>query len=291
MELSFRKVSTLPSSYVPGGIYFNEAKGTVGVAVDESTLELFSGIADATFTSNKLTLTKSVGGTVVVDLTNYATKTELAAKLNVGSNSDTSSTQSYYGLVKLITEKLGSVYKVKETVADLSALQALTGVEIGDVHNVTAAVTLDGNTYPANTNFVATKAGAGNQEGMWDSLGGTFDMSDYVLKTTTVNGKPLTGNITLIGTDIEVGGTGAHKDKTIEQALSDIEDSIPSLPSNIVNSLGGQIGVLTVDTTAATKTKAQVQMSGKQLKVTTYDFSNDITAAIENSKVWDEWAE
>ena len=43
------------------------------------------------------------------------------------------------------------------------ALTALTGVVIGDVYNVVAAGTLNGEAFEAGSNFVAIKAGAGNQ--------------------------------------------------------------------------------------------------------------------------------
>ena len=72
---------------------------------------------------------------------------------------------------------LGSVYNVKGSVADYTALQAVQNPKAGDVYNVVAA---NGDT-PAGTNYVWI----GTE---WDALGGTIDLSDYLTKTQ-VKGK------------------------------------------------------------------------------------------------------
>ena len=84
-----------------------------------------------------------------------------------------------------ISAAVGSVYKMKGSVQDVDELLGLSGVVIGDVYNVIEAGTLNDKPFEAGSNFVATKAGAGNQSGMWDKLGGTIDLSEYA-KTSTV---------------------------------------------------------------------------------------------------------
>lgn len=153
-----------------------------------------------------------------------AVTTKLAKKLNIGVSSDAAGTQSYYGLKKDITaaqtaattalnavkataeaaapkattytkeevdnkvaSAVGSVYKMKGSVDDVAALTALTGVVIGDVYNVVAAGTLNEEAFEAGSNFVAIKAGAGTQTGMWDKLGGTIDLSAYATKTAVTS--------------------------------------------------------------------------------------------------------
>lgn len=158
-----------------------------------------------------------------------AVTTKLAKKLNIGVSSDAAGTQSYYGLKKDITaaqtatttalnavkataeaaapqattytkeevdnkvaSAVGSVYKMKGSVDDVAALTALTGVVIGDVYNVVAAGTLNEEAFEAGSNFVAIRAGAGTQTGMWDKLGGTIDLSAYATKiavTSEINTK------------------------------------------------------------------------------------------------------
>lgn len=76
---------------------------------------------------------------------------------------------------------------MKGSVDDTTALQALTGVAIGDTYNVIAAGSLNGEPFEAGSNFVAIKAGAGNQEGMWDKLGGTIDLSAYARSADVAN--------------------------------------------------------------------------------------------------------
>lgn len=97
---------------------------------------------------------------------------------------------SYYTKIEVdnkVSAAVGSVYKMKGSVDDATALQALTGVAIGDTYNVIAAGSLNGEPFEAGSNFVAIKAGAGNQEGMWDKLGGTIDLSAYARSADVAN--------------------------------------------------------------------------------------------------------
>lgn len=84
---------------------------------------------------------------------------------------------------------LGNVYKVKGTKTNLSDVLALTDARVGDVWNVTNAFTLGGKPYPANTNVVCIIAtsSSDHDEGNWDPLGGTVDLSTYVPKSDIVD--------------------------------------------------------------------------------------------------------
>lgn len=79
---------------------------------------------------------------------------------------------------------LGNVYRVKGTKTNLSDVLALTDAKVGDVWNVTNAFTLGGKPYPANTNVVCIIAtsSSDHDEGNWDPLGGTVDLSTYLSK-------------------------------------------------------------------------------------------------------------
>ena len=79
---------------------------------------------------------------------------------------------------------LGNVYRVKGTKTNLSDVLALTDAMAGDVWNVTNAFTLGGKPYPANTNVVCITAtsSSDHDEGNWDPLGGTVDLSTYLSK-------------------------------------------------------------------------------------------------------------
>lgn len=98
---------------------------------------------------------------------------------------------------------LGNVYRVKGTKTNLSDVLALTDARVGDVWNVTNAFTLGGKPYPANTNVVCITAtsSSDHDEGNWDPLGGTVNLSTYVLKSDVVDNtassdtsKPLSAN-------------------------------------------------------------------------------------------------
>lgn len=84
---------------------------------------------------------------------------------------------------------LGNVYRVKGTKTNLSEVLALTDAKIGDVWNVTNSFTLGSKPYPANTNVVCVTATSpsDHNEGNWDPLGGTVDLSTYVPKSDIVD--------------------------------------------------------------------------------------------------------
>lgn len=74
----------------------------------------------------------------------------------------------------------GSTYRVKGTKANIGGVTSLTEAAVGDVWNVTAAFTLNGQPYPAGTNVVCIEAVNGdNAETKWDALGGTVDLTPY----------------------------------------------------------------------------------------------------------------
>lgn len=84
---------------------------------------------------------------------------------------------------------LSNVYRVKGTKTNLSDVLALTDAKVGDVWNVANAFTLSGKPYPANTNVVCITAtsSSDHDEGNWDPLGGTVNLSTYVPKSDIVD--------------------------------------------------------------------------------------------------------
>lgn len=145
-----------------------------------------------------------------------------------------------------VASAVGSVYKMKGSVDDALALTALTGVVIGDVYNVVAAGTLNGEAFEAGSNFVAIKAGAGSQTGMWDKLGGTIDLSAYAKKTevptltafnsltTTVDGKVTANANITAGTKCKI----TYDAKGLVTAGANLEESdIPTLAISKISGL------------------------------------------------------
>lgn len=139
---------------------------------------------------------------------------------------------------------LGNVYRVKGTKTNLSDVLALTNAGVGDVWNVTNAFTLGGKPYPANTNVVCIIAtsSSDHDEGNWDPLGGTVDLSTYVLKSDIVDNlstsdskKPLSAKQ---GLALATMITELVEDAETYQLLKTFESSTPSSQGEVDDILG-----------------------------------------------------
>lgn len=198
-----------------------------------------------------------------------------------------------------VASAVGSVYKMKGSVDNVTDLKALKNVVIGDVYNVVAAGTLNGETFEAGSNFVAIKAGLGNQEEMWDKLGGTIDLSAYAKSADVANTyatkTAVTSEIsTKIGTldkaDTAVAGevvsAVSETDGIItvsRRAL--VADDIPTLATSKISGLDTALNgkVPTTRTVNSKPLSANVVLAGADILVGgdgTYSES-DLQAAIE----------
>ena len=139
---------------------------------------------------------------------------------------------------------LGNVYRVKGTKTSLSDVLALTDAKAGDVWNVTNAFTLGGKPYPANTNVVCITAtsSSDHDEGNWDPLGGTVNLSTYVPKSDIVDNlstsdskKPLSAKQ---GLALATMITELEDDKETYQLLKTLESGTLSTQSEIDAILG-----------------------------------------------------
>lgn len=139
---------------------------------------------------------------------------------------------------------LGNVYRVKGTKTNLSDVLALTDAKVGDVWNVTNAFTLGGKPYPANTNVVCITAtsSSDHDEGNWDPLGGTVNLSTYVPKSDIVDNlstsdskKPLSAKQ---GLALATMITELEDDKETYQLLKTLESGTLSTQSEIDAILG-----------------------------------------------------
>jgi hypothetical protein len=139
---------------------------------------------------------------------------------------------------------LGNVYRVRGTKTNLSDVLALTDAKVGDVWNVTNAFTLGGNPYPANTNVVCITAtsSSDHDEGNWDPLGGTVNLSTYVPKSDIVDNlstsdskKPLSAKQ---GLALATMITELEDNKETYQLLKTLESGTLSTQSEIDAILG-----------------------------------------------------
>lgn len=218
-----------------------------------------------TVSSNKVTGLTTISHLIVDDIRNTLTSAETAkvlsaamgkklqdeklAKTDVVNNLTTNEASKALSAAqgKALNDRisgLGNVYRVKGTKTNLSDVLALTDAKVGDVWNVTNAFTLGGKPYPANTNVVciAATSSSDHDEGNWDPLGGTVNLSTYVPKSDIVDNlstsdskKPLSAKQ---GLALATMITELEDDKETYQLLKTFESSTPSSQGEVDAILG-----------------------------------------------------
>lgn len=204
-----------------------------------------SGTSTVTFAVGEIPQSKVTS--LTTDLAAKATTTALnAVKATAEAAAPQATTYTKIEVDNKVASAVGSVYKMKGSVDDAAALTALTGVVIGDTYNVIAAGTLNGEAFEAGSNFVAVKAGAGNQTGMWDKLGGTVDLSSYA-KSADVQ-----KNTSAIAV---LNGTGAGSvTLSISEAIEELEYVDSPKTNELVSAVNQTGGVVSVTRRALIET-------------------------------------
>ena len=80
-------------------------------------------------------------------------------------------------------------------------------------------------------------------------------------KTTTVNGKELSSNVTITGEDVTVGGTGANKAKTVAASVEDLYNKVAEAKASGVTSFAGKTGDILIDETGSGTYKVALSIS------------------------------
>lgn len=124
---------------------------------------------------------------------------------------------------------LGSVYRVKGSKTNISEVLALTDAKVGDVWNVINAFTLNGKPFPASTNIVCVTATSpsDHDEGNWDPIGGTVNLSAYIPKSDIVNA------VTSQDTNKPLSAAQGYKLQTEKFAKNDVKSSYDSSTSTV----------------------------------------------------------
>lgn len=148
---------------------------------------VFVGLKLQSFRIFTKTITVTISGS---NYTNMAVITADRYVPNVVNNLTSSDTANALSAAqgKALNDKisaLGSVYRIKGSKTNISEVLALTDAKVGDVWNVINAFTLNGKPFPASTNIVCITgtSSSDHDEGNWDPIGGTVDLSPYAKKT------------------------------------------------------------------------------------------------------------
>lgn len=273
--LNVSKSSELYDLAHKGVLFIDTTSGNTIVKYEggDDTFQLYVPSSDSrsierltiTVSSNKVTGLTTISHLIVDDIRNTLTSTETnkalsaamgkklqdekLAKKDVVDNLTTDEASKALSAAqgKALNDKisgLGSVYRVKGTKTNLSDVLALTNAGVGDVWNVTNAFTLGGKPYPANTNVVCITAtsSSDHDEGNWDPLGGTVNLSTYVPKSDIVDNlstsdskKPLSAKQ---GLALATMITELEDDKETYQLLKTFESGTLSTQSEIDAILG-----------------------------------------------------
>lgn len=273
--LNVSKSSELHDLAHKGVLFVDTISGNTIVKYEDGdgTFQLYVPSSDSrsikrltiTVSSNKVTELTTTSHLIVDDIRNTLTSAETTkvlsaamgkklqdeklAKTDVVNNLTTDEASKALSAAqgKALNDKisgLGSVYRVKGTKTNLSDVLALTNAKVGDVYNVTNAFTLGGKPYPANTNVVCITAtsSSDHDEGNWDPLGGTVNLSTYVPKSDIVDNlltsdskKPLSAKQ---GLALAAMITELEDDKETYQLLKTLESGTLSTQSEIDAILG-----------------------------------------------------
>lgn len=211
-----------------------------------STKVSFTGIRFAGFNLYSKNISVTISGSNYTNMT-VAQSNRFVPTINNTLTSTSTSEALSAAQGKALNDKisgLGNAYRVKGTKTNLSDVLALTDAKVGDVWNVTNAFTLGGKPYPANTNVVCITAtsSSDHDEGNWDPLGGTVDLSTYVPKSDIVDNlstsdskKPLSAKQ---GLALATMITELEDDKETYQLLKTLESGALSTQSEIDAILG-----------------------------------------------------
>lgn len=271
--LNVSKSSELYDLAHKGVLFIDTISGNMIVKYEDGddTFQLYVPSSDSrsikrltiTVSSNKVTELTTISHLIVDDIRNTLTSTETnkalsaamgkklqdekLSKTDVVNNLTTTDTSKALSAAqgKALNDRisgLGNVYRVKGTKTNLSDVLALTNAEVGDVWSVTNAFTLGGKPYPANTNVVCITAtsSSDHDEGNWDPLGGTVNLSTYVPMSDIVDNlstsdskKPLSAKqglaLATMITELEDGKETYQLLKTFESGTLSTQSEIDAI--------------------------------------------------------------
>ena len=180
---------------------------------------------------------------------------------------------------KLVTDNFAKKSDITAITDTLATARELNAVKAKAEANETNIGTLNSTVGDENSGLVKKVNDLETNLGNYattDTL--TSELAKKVDKTTTVNGKALSGNITLSGSDVLVGGEGAHKTAKISATVEDIYSSIVSVKTT------AEGAIKSVSADADDKYIAAATTSGA-VKISSKGIDSAISAAVSGVKV------
>lgn len=181
VELNGNTLKTLADYFNADGDFITDNLTVFSTAVNGNGEEY--QVTAVQITKNGITI---MGSNVLTEADLPAFKTEVlsAAQTTAASLANTAEQNAKTYADTLV----GTVYKVKGSVENYSALAAVVNPKAGDVYNVVASYgTMGQEGYiPPGTNYVWVAVETGPKApGYWDPLGGTIDLSSYKTAANT----------------------------------------------------------------------------------------------------------
>lgn len=208
-NLSFSKVTTVGSTgLITGRIYFETSTGCIKVAKSATEVDVFgAGVKSASWdeVNLKLTIVNQDNKQIEVDFSDIASASsvtqQLATKLNIGSDSDASTVQSYHGLKKYVDEQVGEipaaiVYKGDGTTITQSGSSEVT-FAVGTIGQDKVSGLSDALAGKANTTHTHTKSQITDFNDADYATAEQGTKADTALQSVSASGE---GNLTLTAT-------------------------------------------------------------------------------------------
>lgn len=204
---------------------------------------VFVGLKLQSFRIFTKTITVTISGS---NYTNMAVITADRYVPNVVNNLTSSDTANALSAAqgKALNDRitgLGTVYRVKGSKNTIAEVLALTDAKAGDVWNVITEFTMNGKYFPASTNVVCitSTSSSDHDEGNWDPIGGTVDLSPYAKKTeveesdneiweqfnVVVNKDEIVNNLTSTNTDKPLSAAMGKKLQDEKLSKTDANDT------------------------------------------------------------------
>lgn len=289
-KLKFYRATSAPSNPKDGYIWFNPNSGSISIYKTDKW-ENYSGLLDATYSSNKLTITKKDGTTLTVDLSSISSIGDLSTRLGTAENDIKTIKGNITTLSQAVNLMKGSVDAIPTTVSTevTTQLDALDATVWSTGGNTTPDFKTDANKNKRVAVKVAQTDGKiTGVEVLENGIASSLDISDINDRIDVIVGNDVDKSIRSIATDVltevlvdenaadaydslaEMSAwlqshpeSAAAMNLELEQlkgTVSDLQDA------NVVSTFGGKTGDITVRGSQTANGSVNLVMSNNQLQ-------------------------